>query len=303
MAMSESRRRKLQMLLRSRAKGLVGTGEEFLAAHGHTGVNRGLANHPAVTPPTERALDLPSACGGEESGSGSRYWLIRRELLEVDPQADPCRRQYEAVLRGARQAFNELEASAELCHAANAGPGDLLFMDTETCGLGGTMIFLVGLMSYQGESLVFEQMLARDYSEESAILDAFARRYEQAGVLVTFNGKSFDMTQIRDRWAFHGVEMPWQDPPHLDLLHESRRRWKGQLRSFKLQSLERTFCGRRRVGDIPGAAIPDAYHQFVRTGDARRMRDILHHNLLDLLTMAQLVTIMLTGCDPVVGPE
>jgi uncharacterized protein YprB with RNaseH-like and TPR domain len=193
-----------------------------------------------------------------------------------------------------------LGASSALCHAANALPGDLLFMDIETCGLAGAMIFLIGLMFHRDGQLVFEQHLARHYGEEEAILRAFAGRYEQCGVLVTFNGKAFDMTQIQERWAFNRIEQPWTAPPHLDLLHESRRRWKGQLRSFRLQALERHFCRRLRVGDIPGAAIPGAYHDFVRTGDARLMRDILHHNLLDLLTMAQLVTILLTGCDPVV---
>jgi hypothetical protein len=37
----------------------------------------------------------------------------------------------------------------------------------------------------------------------------------------------------------------------------------------------------------------------VDTGDARQMRDILHHNLLDMLTMAQILTLVLTGEDPV----
>ncbi len=146
---------------------------------------------------------------------------------------------------------------------------------------------------------MIDQYLARDYAEEAAILDGFTRRYERAGVLVTFNGKSFDMQQIRERSAFHGLDTAWHQPPHLDLLYESRRRWKGQLRRFNLQHLEWRLLNRHRVGDIPGAAIPDAYHDFVRTKDARRLADILHHNLLDLLTMAQLVTILLTGCDPV----
>ena len=33
-------------------------------------------------------------------------------------------------------------------------------------------------------------------------------------------------------------------------------------------------------------------------GDAEAVRDILHHNLLDLLTMAQIVGVLLTGAEP-----
>ncbi|NLF29626.1 MAG: ribonuclease H-like domain-containing protein [Planctomycetes bacterium] len=291
--MGESRRRRLEELLRSQARGQVVRGDQILRARGHSAINRGAAE-PA--PP----LPLGEACGGEAAADrlGRPCWRIRRTLADVEGESAALAVQYARVLRGARQRFDELEATAALCHAADARPEDLLFMDTETCGLAGCMIFLVGMMTFADGQLVFEQWLARDYSEEAAILQAFADRYAKAGVLVTFNGKSFDMTQIRDRWVFHAVESPWMDAPHLDLLHESRRRWKGQLKRFSLQTLERHFCGRHRTGDIPGAAIPAAYHHFVATGDARRMKDILHHNLLDLLTMAQLVTILLTGCDP-----
>ena len=59
--------------------------------------------------------------------------------------------------------------------------------------------------------------------------------------------------------------------------------------------MEKHLLGRLRTGDIPSAAIPDAYHQFVATSDARMIADALHHNLLDLLTMAQLVVSLLTG--------
>jgi uncharacterized protein YprB with RNaseH-like and TPR domain len=230
-------------------------------------------------------------------------YRLRRTLEEVAPDCLDIARQYSAVLRGARQTFNDdmaLKASPALCHVADAAPGDLLFLDCETCGLSGTGIFLVGLMAWEDGHLAFEQWLARDYSEESAILQAFADRFEQAGVLVTFNGKSFDMSMIRERCAFHGVELPHRRVPHLDLLHESRKRWRRDLPNCKLQTLERHLCHRNRVGDIPGAEIPEAYHRFVASGDARQVRDILHHNLLDLLTMAQTVVALLTGSAPVV---
>jgi uncharacterized protein YprB with RNaseH-like and TPR domain len=81
---------------------------------------------------------------------------------------------------------------------------------------------------------------------------------------------------------------------------ESRRRWRADVPNCRLQTLERALCGRQRVGDIPDWQIPGAYHRFVATGDARQMGDVLHHNPLDLLTMAQLVVAILTGCGPVI---
>ena len=291
--MSPSRRQKLQMLTRSIARGDIKTANDLLRADGPA---------PARPAPPE-PLRLEEACPGCETplttplGPGV-YWHIRRPLHEIDDEASAIDAQYAAVLKGARQVFDELEASAALCHVADARPQDLLFMDLETCGFAGSPIFLVGVMGCCDGRLVVEQMLARDYSEEGAILHAFAGRYDSCGVLVTFNGKAYDLNMIRERAAFHAVEMPFREPPHLDLLHESRRRWKRDLPNCRLQTLEAALCGRRRVGDIPGAMIPDAYHRFVETRDARQLRDILHHNLLDLLTMAQLVCALLTSSGP-----
>jgi len=287
------------MLTRSLARRDFASAAELLSLHGHSAINRRAPR--AFT--ADAPVPLASACpGGETSvvtptGLG-KFYRIRRSLADVSEREAAIAGEYAAVLRGARQRLREMEAHAALCHAADARPEDLLFMDIETCGLSGTMIFLVGLMYYAGEQLMFEQYLARDYSEEAAILQAFADRYASAGVLVTFNGKAFDMNLIRERSAFHAQELAYADRRHLDLLHESRRRWRGQVPNCRLQTLEAHFCGRRRIGDIPSWAIPDAYHRFVSTGDAAEIRDILRHNLLDLLTMAQLLCLVLTNCDP-----
>lgn len=306
------------MLMRSLARKDVSAGEEILRAHGHSGVNRsagvgsGLgadvtAGVGAAAGRLSGPVALEEACPGAAAlvrlpgGAVGEYYLIRRTLAEVAPQCVEIARQYSAVMKGARQILGEdsaLSASPELCRLAAARCEDLLFMDTETCGLTGAMVFLAGMMRYEDGQLVFEQCLARDYSQEPAVLAAFMDRYDSAGMLVTFNGKAFDMTLIRERSAFHGLDIGPRAVPHLDLLHESRRRWKSEVPNCKLQTLERLLCGRRRVGDIPGSEIPEAYHRFVASGDARQVADIIHHNLLDLLTMAQLVTAILTGSGP-----
>ncbi|HUU22320.1 MAG TPA: ribonuclease H-like domain-containing protein [Phycisphaerae bacterium] len=248
--------------------------------------------------PSGGPVPLAEAVPGVEVATDhGPYWLVSRTLAEVSPDDVSAQAELAAVLRGARHRFDELAASAELCHVANGAPGDPLFMDIESCGLSGACIFLVGLMFFRDDQLVFDQLLARHYGEEPAILDAFGRRLEQAGTLITFNGKSFDITCIRDRAIFHALDIP-PDPPHLDILHEARRRWRKDLPNCKLQTLEYTFCRRRRIGDIPGDQIPDAYHDFVAGSDARRLGAILHHNLLDMLTMGQLLCLLLTGEEP-----
>jgi uncharacterized protein YprB with RNaseH-like and TPR domain len=70
---------------------------------------------------------------------------------------------------------------------------------------------------------------------------------------------------------------------------------KGKTPNNRLQTLERFVLGRKRTGDIPGSEIPGAYHDFVRSGDARQMAAVIHHNRLDLLSMMELITVYLSN--------
>lgn len=177
-------------------------------------------------------------------------------------------------------------------------PERALFIDTETTGLAGNMVFLLGAMRVVGEDIVLTQVLARDYREESALLEAWRDMAAGAEMLVSFNGKAFDVPILRDRLGLHHLEAPPQ-PLHVDLLHHARRRWRTVLPDCRLQTIEWQLCRRRRVGDIPGEEIPAAYHHFVRTGDARDMLTVLHHNALDLLTLADIALALTSSAAPV----
>ena len=181
-------------------------------------------------------------------------------------------------------------AKRELRELVAAFPCDVLMMDLETCGLSGSPLFLVGLLRHVEHRLAVELLLARNYAEEHAVLASFWQRAATHRVLVTFNGKSFDWPMVVDRSArylmFRNARQP--EPLHVDLLHHSRRRWRRQLPDCKLQTLERHICGRGRTGDIPGARIPAAYQEFVRTGADRDMDAILLHNAIDLVTLLDL---------------
>jgi uncharacterized protein YprB with RNaseH-like and TPR domain len=299
--MSKSRDDKLRRLTRELAHGRLKTAREFFGETAGPAPPESAASDGRKAPgPAEPApMPLIDVCPGEEISivtplGDMPCWLVRKTLSDVTPDDLTAQHDFDTVLRGSRQRFDEIEAPAALCHIADGRPEDVLFMDTETCGFSGCPIFLMGLMFCRDGELVFEQYFARNYVEEPPILQAFADHLARHRVLVTFNGKSYDMSMIRDRSIFHGLSLP-DEPPHLDLLHASRRRWKNELPNCKLQTLEQYVCGRPRHGDIPGSQIPDAYHRFVQTTDARAVRDILHHNLLDLLTMAELVTALLTS--------
>lgn len=209
--------------------------------------------------------------------------------------------------------FRSLRVHPDIASLGSAFPDDVLLLDLETCGLGGAMIFLVGLVHARDEAIVVEQLLARNYAEERAILASLWRIAAVKRTLVTFNGKSFDWPLVHDRSTLHRLGRreyravpaggvipdllgPHDTRPelmHVDLLHHARRRWRRMLPNCRLQTLERYLCRRVRHDDVPGHAIPQAYHDFVRGGQQPLMESILHHNALDLLTMAQVAMRML----------
>ena len=177
---------------------------------------------------------------------------------------------------------------ARVCEPEEITSQDVIFMDVESTGLGNSPLFLIGVMVWEAGGFTVRQYLARTYAEEAAIISLFLETCAEKKLLVTFNGKSFDFPYIRTRAVATGVPFS-VNPAHLDLLHVCRRIWRGALPDCKLQTLEKHICRRVRHGDIPGSEIPDAYHAYVRTGNARQIVEVLKHNMLDLVTLADLM--------------
>jgi len=168
------------------------------------------------------------------------------------------------------------------------------FFDIETTGLTpSTYVFLCGMMYLHDGQFLIEQAFARDYSEEMGMLLYTRQTLDRFPVLVTYNGAGFDVPFIKTRMAVGRLE--YEGPrEHVDLLVPARQRFTGVLPNCKLGTIERHLRNTDRQGDIPGSEIPDAYHDFVRTGDARKIKRILHHNRMDLLAMACLFNHLLS---------
>ena len=229
--------------------------------------------------PLERCIEGTEA----HCPRGVPYFLIERSVRELEPDGPDL---HEALARA-------LDALAQRRPRKGrepvvATPDQVTFLDLETTGLGSSPVFLIGTLLCRDREVVARLFLARNYAEELAILDAFAEDARARPVFVTFNGKTFDVPYLRVRAVATGA--PFCEPRlHLDLLHASRRVYKGRLPDCKLQTLERYVCRRDRGHDIPGSDIPRAYHDFVRRGDARELAQIVEHNLHDLVTMVHLM--------------
>ena len=230
--------------------------------------------------------------GVEVAAEGVAFYRVLAEARSIWEDAGRFHEEYLEVL--ASPFFPETKGLEPLKMLKDTSPGKICYLDLETTGLSMVPLFLVGLMYTEGEKLVIDQLFARDYTEEAAVLDYLKKHIGGFEVLVTFNGAQFDMPFVRDRMRYTGIEFA---PParHVDLLPVSRRVLKRKTPNHKLQTLEVYLLNRKRTGDVPGSEIPGVYHEFVRTRDAGGITGVIHHNRLDLLTMLQLVTVFMTG--------
>lgn len=178
-------------------------------------------------------------------------------------------------------------AARKLLGAGRAQPS-FVFLDLETTGFSSTPLFLAGTLYEHEGRLTVAQFLARDYSEEAALIGIVDDLLSRFACCITFNGKSFDMPYIRERAKYNRLDLK-AAPEQFDLLHHARRMWKHRLPNCRLVTLEWHVLGRRRLGDVPGWEVPCIYHDFVHTNDARRLRGVLRHNLVDVLSMAELL--------------
>jgi hypothetical protein len=108
-------------------------------------------------------------------------------------------------------------------------------------------------------------------------------------MLVTFNGKSFDMPLLRTRYVMARQPVP-AEPPHLDLLHVARRvHGKRVKQGCRLVALEREVLGFERHDDVESGDVAACYLHFLRTGHARALLGVIEHNAWDVTAMAALV--------------
>ena len=160
---------------------------------------------------------------------------------------------------------------------------DFLFLDLETMGLfAGQPLVVAGLARLRPDNTILvEQYVVRDFPDELALLAEVNQQVGEHSVMVTYNGKSFDLPFLTGRSAYYGIRLK---PPrvHFDLLHFCRRAYRGALDGCSLRSIEQSILGISRETDLPGELVPEFYYEYLRTGNAGFLKPIVDHNRQDV---------------------
>jgi len=224
----------------------------------------------------ESLLDLPGAEVMEVAGEP--VFAVRRDVDELYPEGNVAQAMRAAVERAAAQDSDAPRTLAEV-----------VVLDLETAGFWGNPLFVSALLFEEDGRLQTLQLMTRTYSEEGAVVRATVQILRERPNLVTFNGKSFDVPFLSERAAYHAVDFDRGALRHKDLLHPARKEFRGYFPNCKLKTLERMLFGIRRIGDIPSNEIPAVFHEFIATGYLERVRDVLHHSRMDLISTGLLM--------------
>ncbi|HDD61125.1 MAG TPA: hypothetical protein ENF22_01180 [Chloroflexi bacterium] len=169
-----------------------------------------------------------------------------------------------------------------------------IFIDTETTGLSGgagTYVFLTGAAKFENDGIHFAQFFLQDPENEPCQLAALEEFSANARVVVSYNGKSFDLPRIKNRYLFHGWPAPFQNIYHLDLLHIVRRLWKTQLPTCSLGDVEYHLLDIQRAShDIPGWQVSEKFFEYLQNGDSDPLKGVFYHNEVDVISLVTLLS-------------
>jgi uncharacterized protein len=93
---------------------------------------------------------------------------------------------------------------------------------------------------------------------EPAFLFALRAEMEEAAGVASFNGSSFDLPLLRNRWVMARMDGELAHPPHVDLLTLVRSLYRHRMESCTLRVVEERLLGYERDDPVSGALAPDA---------------------------------------------
>lgn len=239
----------------------------------------------AVLPPQKNNLkSLEEIISADVVNNSQGSFLVRNEFF-------PYGYQHGSVVFTESILSERINQAAKL-QQSGVPLNSLIFLDTETSGLSGgsgSFAFLIGIGSFTDLGFRLQQFIIRDPAEELSMLLHFTNIVLPNSVFVTFNGKSFDIPLLQNRLIVNRLPGNIRNNPHIDVLHLSRKLWRGHLPSCSLKELEVEILRTERSDEeVPGWMIPEIYFEYLRTGVAEKLSNVVYHNAQDVVSLAAL---------------
>ncbi|HPR24519.1 MAG TPA: ribonuclease H-like domain-containing protein [Bacillota bacterium] len=167
--------------------------------------------------------------------------------------------------------------------------------DIETTGLSpeNSSVIMAGFFIPSQEGGIVRQYLAENLSEERDLISMILKEIKDLDVLITYNGKAFDIPFLKTRashMGLHDLYLPYT----LDIYKavKDHSPIKSFLPNLKQKTLE-TFMGlwENRTDLISGKESAEMYFEYINNGDKKIKEKILLHNSDDVIQLYKLLSV------------
>lgn len=171
---------------------------------------------------------------------------------------------------------------------------DYAIFDIETTGLNSnfSQVVLVGILYVKNDQIMIEQFFCNYRSEEKELLTSLKQKLEAFDLLINYNGNTFDIPFLNQRFLKHKIDYSIGSYKSFDLLKLIRKVKKElNLKNYKLKSVEE-YLGIQRNDMISGKDSVDLYNRFEKSQDTQQKEIILLHNYDDLYYLGKSLSIL-----------
>jgi uncharacterized protein len=152
--------------------------------------------------------------------------------------------------------------------------GSIAYLDIETTGMGGFSDHITTIALYDGDAI--------SYYIHGKDLDRFSRDIKRYSLVVTYNGKTFDLPFIRN---YLGIPM---DQAHIDLRYVlASLGYKGGLKGCEKQF----GIDRQELDGVDGLFAVHLWNEYKRTGNRKSLETLLAYNIMDVVNLEQLMVL------------
>ena len=172
-----------------------------------------------------------------------------------------------------------------------------MFMDIETTGLGwrSSHLYMIGVLFEQnGEWMLRQFFLERPFAEKEYLQEfaAFLKGLPDC-IPVHFNGNTFDLPYLREKYAFYDLPVPTQlIAESCDLFREIRSLKEMLSLSSLKQRFLKEFLGVEREDGFTGGELIPVYQEYLKTASEEHLEALFQHNRFDLFGLPKLLPLL-----------
>ena len=170
---------------------------------------------------------------------------------------------------------------------------NVCIFDIETTGLNRNKdkVILIGYLFFDNKKPVIKQLFAEKQDEELNILQRFNQEINDFDLLITFNGKNFDIPFLQARFDKHTIDHSLQLIDHIDIFkHLKIYSDMLNLEDYKLKSIEK-FLRINRKDTISGKDSVLLYNEYTKCNDEELLNKIMLHNYEDIYHLGKILNI------------